>query len=64
MSETKQIEKSLLNHISTLEKERYKEQIDDCLVKLELPTAVTLNASQNNLSFTNKEHPLNSKQNL
>lgn len=63
MSEARQLERSTRNHISAPEGERYKEQIDDCPVELELPTAVTPNAPQNNSSSTNKGHPPNSEHN-
>lgn len=63
ISKARQLKKSPLNHIFASKRERYKEQIDDCPVKLELPIIVAPNASQNDSSSTNKEHPPNSKHN-
>ena len=63
MSEVRQLERSLCNHTSALEGERYTEQIDDCSTELELPTAVTPNLPPHDSSSTNKEHPLSSERN-
>lgn len=63
MSKARQLERSSFNHIFASEGERYKEQNDNCSVKLELPTTVTQNALENNLNSINKKHLSNSKHN-
>lgn len=43
MSETRQLERLLFNHISASKKGRYKEQTNDYLIELEFPTAIMPN---------------------